>query len=77
MKELEERITTFTGSKNFDKARENGYMYYSRDDLRAGGRNYEEIARRLKAEGYKVRVYEEATRVRGMHSYTILYKEGK
>ena len=72
-----EYVPTFTGSKNLDKALDNGYIFYRRDDLSSGGRNYKEIANRLKAEGYKVRVFEDATRVRGLHNYSVLYKRGK
>ena len=72
---LKQRVPTFTGNKNLDKALANGYRFYRGDDMsRAGGSNYIEVANRLKAEGYKVRVFEDTTRVRGLHNYSILYK---
>ena len=67
-------IGTFTGSKNYDKALENGYIVYRGDDLNTGGYNYEKVANKLIDEGYKVRVFEGTTRVRGLHDYTIFYK---
>ena len=67
-------IGTFTGAKNYEKARENGYVPYRGDDLDIGGFNYVEIANKLLDKDYKVRVFESTTRVRGLHDYTILYK---
>ncbi len=67
-------IKTFMGIANYEKAIENNYITYRGEDLRKGGYNYKEVAERLLEKGYKVRVYEETTRVRGLHNYTILYK---
>lgn len=71
---MKKEIKTFMGSSNYDKAIENDYITYRGEDLKKGGYNYEEVARRLLEKGYKVRVYEETTRVRGLHNYTVLYK---
>lgn len=71
---METTIKTFRGYNNYEKARENGYTTYHGEDLKTGGRNYEEIGNKLKEKGYKVRVFEDTTRIRGLHNYTILYK---
>ncbi len=67
-------VPTFKGNKGYEKAISNGYINYRGNDLNTGGWNYTEIANKLKAEGYKVRVFEDTTRVRGIHNYYVLYK---